>query len=70
MSTRGQQADSGELSPDLLGPPRLPLGLWLEALTAAFSDEVVIQVSNNPHLLCSLAGSGSRASHCRRRTRG
>jgi diacylglycerol kinase family enzyme len=51
-----------EMLPELLGPAAEPFGLSLDGPDGPVTGARVVQVSNNPYRLSSLAGFGSRAS--------
>ncbi len=50
-----------EMLPDLLGANAEPFGLSLDSPNGAISDAQLIEISNNPYVLSSLTGFGSRA---------
>jgi len=50
-----------QMLPDLLGAKAEPFGLSLDGPDGAVSDAQLIEISNNPYVLSSLAGFGSRA---------
>jgi diacylglycerol kinase family enzyme len=51
-----------EMLPELLGPTAAPFGLSLDGPDGPVTRAQVVQVSNNPYRLSSLAGFGSRAA--------
>lgn len=50
-----------EMLPDLLGPGAPPFGLSVDGPDKPITGAQIVQVSNNPYTLSSLAGFGSRA---------
>jgi diacylglycerol kinase family enzyme len=50
-----------EMLPDLLGPGAPPFGLAVDCGGDPIADVQIVLVSNNPYMLSSLAGFGSRA---------
>jgi diacylglycerol kinase family enzyme len=50
-----------EMLPDLLGPDAAPSGLAVDGPGGPVAGPLVIQVSNNPYVLSSVTGFGSRA---------
>ena len=49
-----------EMLPDLVGPDATPFGLSIDAPDGPVADVQLIQISNNPYTLSSVAGFGSR----------
>jgi diacylglycerol kinase family enzyme len=56
-----KQKTVAEMLPELLGRDAQPFGLVVESPQGPVTDAQVVQVSNNPYELSSVAGFGSRA---------
>ena len=55
-----KERTAAEMLPDLVGPDATPFGLSIDGPDGPVADVQLIQISNNPYTLSSLAGFGSR----------